>query len=99
VRDVLGNIYHERRTGRGGSKAWPPRSQDLDPLDFYMWRHLKALAYAAPVDNKEGLAIRTVDACQTIRNHPAIFERTRRSMMSRVEACIESHGGQFDHLL
>jgi hypothetical protein len=30
---------------------------------------------------------------------PGILERMRRSMMGRVEACIESHGGHFEHLV
>jgi hypothetical protein len=51
-----------------------------------MWDHLKALVYAAPVDSEE--AHRIVDACQTIRNYPGTFERMRRSMTRRVEACI-----------
>jgi hypothetical protein len=58
----------------------------------------KLLAYAAPVDNEEALHHRIVDACQTIRNYPAIFERMLRSMMRCVEACIESRGGHFEHL-
>jgi hypothetical protein len=33
--------------------------------------HLKTLVYAAPVDNKEALHQRIVDACQTVRNCPA----------------------------
>jgi hypothetical protein len=74
--------------GRCGPTAWPPRSPDLNPLDFYLWGHLKTLVNAALV----------VDACQTIRNYPGIFERMRRSMMRRVDACIESHGGHFEHL-
>jgi hypothetical protein len=41
---------------------------------------------------------RIVDTCETIRNCPGIFERMRRSIMRRVEACIESHGGHFGHL-
>jgi hypothetical protein len=59
----------------------------------------KTLVYAAPVDNEEALHDRIKDACQTIRNYPGIFERIPRSMMRRVEACIESHGGHFEHLL
>jgi hypothetical protein len=59
----------------------------------------KSLVYAAPVDNEDALHHRIVDACQTIRNYPGIFERMRRSMLRRVEACIESHGGHFEHLL
>jgi hypothetical protein len=59
----------------------------------------KSFVYGAPVDNEEALHHRTVDACQTIRNYPGIFERMRWSMMRRVEACIESRGGHFEHLL
>jgi hypothetical protein len=71
VRDVPDNSYHDRLIGGGGPTAWPPCSTpDLNPLDFYLWRHLKTL----------------VDACQTIRNYPGIFERMRRSFMRRVEA-------------
>jgi hypothetical protein len=53
---------------------------------------------AAPVDNEE-LLHRIVEACQTISRYPGIFARMRRSMMRRVEACMESHGGHFEHLL
>jgi hypothetical protein len=58
----------------------------------------KTLTYAAPVDNKEALHHRIVDACQTIHNYPSIFERMWWSMMRHVKACIESHG-HFEHYL
>jgi hypothetical protein len=96
---VLNNTYHGRWIGRGGRTAWPPRSPDFNTLDSYPWRHLKTLVHAAPVDNEEVLYHRTVDACQTIHNYPGIFERMRRSMVRRVEACTESHGGHFEHFL
>jgi hypothetical protein len=48
-------------------------TDDLNPLDFYLWRHLATPVYAALVDNEE--AYRIVDACQTIYNYPGIFER------------------------
>jgi hypothetical protein len=102
VRHVLSNTYHNRWISTGGPTAWPPCSTpDLKPMDFYeyLWGHLKTLVYAAPVDNEETLHHRTVDACQTIRNCSGISERTQRSMMRRVEACVESHGGHFEHLL
>jgi hypothetical protein len=57
VRGVLNNTYCDRWIGRGGPTAWPRRSPDLNPLDFYLWGQLKALAYAAPVDNEEALTI------------------------------------------
>jgi hypothetical protein len=91
-------FYHDRWTGRGPT-ASPPRSPDVNPLDFYLWGHLKTLVYAVPVDNEEALHHRILDACRTICNYPGIFERMRRSMMRCIEACIESHGGHFEHLL
>jgi hypothetical protein len=98
VRDVLSNTYNDRWIGRGGPTVWHPRSTDLNPLNFYLWERLKFLVYAAPVDNAEALHHRIVDVCQTILNYPGIFARMWRSMMRRVEACIESHGGHFEHL-
>jgi hypothetical protein len=83
--------------GRGGPTVWPPCFRpDFNPPDFSLWKHLKLLVYAVPVDNEE--AYRIVDACQTIRNYLGIFARMRRSMMRRVEACI-SHGGHFEQSL
>jgi hypothetical protein len=91
VRDVLSDTHHGRRIGRGHT-TWPPRQPDLNPLDFYLWGNTKSLVYAASVDNEWTFHR------QTIRNYPGIFERMRRSMMRRVEAGTESHGGRFEHL-
>jgi hypothetical protein len=43
VRDVHSNSYHARWIGIGGPTAWPPRSPDFSPLDFYLWGHFIAL--------------------------------------------------------
>jgi hypothetical protein len=71
----------------------------FDPLDFHLWEHLKSPVYAAPVDNEEALHHCIVGACQNIRLDPGIFARMWLSMMRRVEACIEFHGGHFELLL
>jgi hypothetical protein len=74
-------------------------SPDLNPLDFYRWGHQKTVVSAAPVDNEETFRRRIEDSCQSVLNYPGIFERMRWSMMRLVEACIESHGGHFEHVL
>jgi hypothetical protein len=38
-------------TGRHGSLQWPPRSPNLTILDFYLWRHLKAMVYQVKIQN------------------------------------------------
>ena len=37
VRDYLNQSFSNRWLGRGGPVAWPPRSPDLMPLDYYLW--------------------------------------------------------------
>jgi hypothetical protein len=86
----------DRWIDRGGSTAWPPCPSDLNPLDFYLWGHLKILVYAAPVDNKEAAHHHILDAYQTICSYPSILERIQCSIMRRVEVCIVSYRGYFE---
>ena len=41
AREFLNNNYTNRWIGRRGPIAWPACSPDLNPLDFYLWGHLK----------------------------------------------------------
>ena len=45
VREHLNKSFSNRWLGRGGPVAWPPRSPDLTPLDYYLWGHMKTLVY------------------------------------------------------
>ncbi|EFN70598.1 hypothetical protein EAG_15359, partial [Camponotus floridanus] len=38
--------------------TWPTRSPDLNPLDFYLWGHLKAIMYSAIIASVEVLHTR-----------------------------------------
>lgn len=99
VRELLNNIYGQNWIGRGGAIPWPARSPDLNPIDFYVWGHLKSMVYSMPINDVETLRLRILQSCNTIRNNPGIFERVRQSMMRRVRSCIASNGGHFEHLL
>ncbi|KAJ4447321.1 hypothetical protein ANN_09325 [Periplaneta americana] len=82
----LGRILKESSLkGRGGPIAWPPRSPDLNPLDFYLWGHLKSLVYSSPVPDLESLRNRIVACSEDIRNIPGVWDRVRRSMRHRCE--------------
>ena len=39
--------------GHQGPTKWPAHSPDLNPLDFYLWGHLKAIVYSTPIHNME----------------------------------------------
>jgi hypothetical protein len=71
----------------------------FEPFEFLPVRTSKTLVYTAPVDNKEALYHRIVEACQTICNCPGIFEWMQQLMMRLVKAFTESHGGYFEYSL
>ena len=41
----LNNIFPRCRIGHWGTVAWPARSPDLNPLDFYLWGQLISIVY------------------------------------------------------
>lgn len=54
------SIHPERLIGRGESIIWASQSPDLNPLDFYLWEHLKHIhMYSQPVTIMEELHQRT----------------------------------------
>jgi len=40
VRVYLNESFPNRWLGHIGPVAWPPRSPDLTPLDYYLWKHV-----------------------------------------------------------
>jgi hypothetical protein len=46
--------------------AWPPRSPDFTPMDFFLWEHIKALIYTSLFDSEEDLVARIVEVAATI---------------------------------
>ena len=98
-RDSLNVRFPNRWIGRSGPIHWPARSPDLNPMDFYLWGHLKELVYETEVQRREELWPRIVDGCNKIRHIPGIFERVRGNLMRRAQACINANGGHFEQLL
>ncbi|GFX73140.1 uncharacterized protein TNCV_4502191 [Trichonephila clavipes] len=63
------------RFRRGGLVLWPHRSPDLSSRDYFLWRHLKNLAYVTPIDSNEDFVARISGAAAREREIPGIFER------------------------
>jgi hypothetical protein len=99
VRHHLNQTFGEQRTGRGGTancSAWSP---DLNPLDFWLWEHLKALVYSAPINDLGMLQQQVEKACQEIGVKPGIFDRGGNSVRRRAEICVEMFVNHTEHLL
>jgi hypothetical protein len=55
VRQWLNNNYPRRWIGRRGFIAWPPRSCDITPLDFFLWGHIKTIVYRTAPNSEQEL--------------------------------------------
>ena len=77
-----------RTTVNKVTKSKPPRPPDLNPLDYFLWGHLKSLVYIIPIENENDLRNRIVASCEAIRNTPGIFERVHQSLRRRLDGCI-----------
>ena len=100
AREFLNATYYEDRwIGRDGPHLWPARSPDLNPLDFFLWGHLKSLVYTTGVENVEDLKNQIMQGCDIIRNTPGIFKRVQQSMRRRLDACIIAAGSHFQQHL
>ena len=99
VREFLNESFPNRWLGRGGPIAWPPRSPDLTPMDYYLWGHMKTLVYETKVDSRAALRRRVFAAAQHIRNHPHNISSATESLLIRAENCIATAGGHFEQVL
>lgn len=102
AREYLDRVYEGRWIGRGAvepHQSWPPRSPELNPLDYFLWGHLKTLVYSTPIQDIDHLRNRIIDSCDLIRRTPGLFGRVRESMVRRLEGCIMANGGHFQQLI
>lgn len=93
----LNRTYPHRWIGRGGEILWPPRSPDLNPLDFYYWGCLKDKVYATPIRDEAELRERIRVAAAEISD--IHLRAVKRSFLSRCRACIREGGRHFEHVL
>lgn len=97
VRTHLDQRYPRRWIGRSGAIEWPPRSPDLNPLDFFYWGCLKDKIYNKTIQNEEHLRQQIFTAAQEISQ--LNLRKLRREFLKRCRACIRVEGRQFEHLL
>ena len=94
VRAYLDQTFPDRWIGRVGPFAWPPRSPDLNPLDFYLWGHVKTAVYRTKPRSIDELKQRISDALAAIpvghlRNAFREFERRVRLIIANNGAHVE----------
>lgn len=92
------NATYTTWIGRGGVVAWPARSPDLSPMDFFVWGYMKSLVYASPVRTEQELLNRIMAAAVKVREKLS-FKVTVGAMRKRARCCIRQNGGHFENKL
>ncbi|GBL81877.1 hypothetical protein AVEN_50479-1 [Araneus ventricosus] len=77
----FGNTFQQQVIGYGGCVEWPPRSPDLNPLDFFLWGYIKQRVYATPPTILQEFRNRITDACASVS--PAMLCSGKCSPVSR----------------
>lgn len=96
VRNYLDQIFPNRWIGRRGALEWPPRSPDLNPMDFFLWGYLKNKVYVTPPTNLQDLRDRITLEARNIS--PEVFRNVRNGFYDRLALCQERIGHHFEHI-
>lgn len=91
------DVAAERCPAQDLISLWPPRSPDLNPLDFFYWGCLKEKVYKEQIINIEQLRQRINTAAEEIIAR-GFTRRLRRSFIRRCRASIAANGAHFEHL-
>ena len=98
VRDWLNHNLADRWIGRGCPRdhniAWPARSPDLTPMDFYLWSHIKSKVY---VKNYQSLADLKTSITAAFREVTAEnVSASVRNLEKRLKMVIERAGAHIE---
>lgn len=94
VRAALDTRFPGRWIGRAGPIAWPPRSPDLTPLDFFFWGHIKNVVYSEKIRDINHLRERIVTAVGTVT--PDMLVNTWREFEYRLDVCRATNGSHVE---
>lgn len=96
VRDWLDNEFPGQWIGRGGPVAWPARSPDLTPMDFYLWGFIKSLVFIDQPDSIDTLKERITAAVHAVL--PQTLCLVRQEWSARMEHVVAVQGAHVEHL-
>lgn len=74
--------------GRGGTIAWPARSPDLTPLDFFLWGTMKERVYLEVPESREELLQTIMTVADEIRADTATQRKKSYPASSTKVVCV-----------
>lgn len=99
-----GNLHHLEELfpgqliSRWSDFAYPPRSPDLTPPDFYLWGHLKEFCFQYPVPRTiPELKNNIIRVIESVRDHT--LRALTENVQQRLEACLAVNGEHIEHIV
>ena len=77
--------------------VWPPKSPDLNPLDYKMWSVMQEKVYKHHVKDISELRERIVATRDELDQH--IIDTAVGQWHTSLHACVKALGGHFEHKL
>lgn len=94
VKSFLDRVFVNQWIGRGvtlsNSIAWPARSPDITPLDFFLWGYVKNLTYAQKPENLFELQQAIVNSFEEVSVE--MCRKACQSVERRLNVCINRRG-------
>jgi len=87
---LLDDVFADRR-------VWPPRSPDLSPPDFLLWGAMKNLVYSNNSHTTDDLKTAITEYIRNVDR--AILNTVFENIVQRVNKCLETGRGHFEHYL
>lgn len=76
---------------------WPPRSPDLNMLDFFLWGTLQHRVHLSELTSVEDLVNAIVNEADGIS--AVTLQRVQNNLRKRLLKCVAENGGLFEHVL
>ena len=97
VRRYLDQKLQTRWIGRAGPTAWPPRSPDLTPCDFFLWGYVKDYVFRELPTTITELKANIRDAISSISEDT--LKNVVKNTEFRIRYLIRQNGAHFENLL
>ena len=91
VGTFLAEIFNNRVIANRGPVAWPARSPDFTPLDFYLWGSVKSEVYNSELPETRGILEESIREVLLSTNRNTL-RRVCRSVATRCRKCVEENG-------
>ena len=95
--DVLRPVFEDHIISRRADVVWPPRSCDLTPLDYYLWRAVKDKCYAEKPEIINALKDNIREAIGERQLHT--IDNVLKNWIVRVGYCMACRGSHLNEII